>query len=135
MSWKRGSGLVTKAWQTDSRATGVLPFSRPTQAQSDITIPAGTICAAMSDSGGLVEFQTDEAVVLAAGTTSAYVEAAAIVAGAAGNMSTGAISIIRMPVVGISSCTNDAAFSGGTDLESDSDLRQRALYIAIGHSV
>lgn len=120
--------MLPEGRQAGSRATGVLLFSRPTQAQSDITIPAGTICAAMSDSGSLIEFQTDEAVVLSAGTTSAYVEATAIVAGTAGNVSTGSISIIRTPVVGISSCNNDTAFSGGTDQESDTDLRERALY-------
>jgi hypothetical protein len=38
------------------------------------------------------------------------------------------VSLIRTPVVGIVSCTNDAAFSGGTDQESDEDLRERALY-------
>ena len=65
----------------------------------------------MSDSGSLIEFQTDEVVVLSAGNTSAYIEATAIMAGTAGNVSTGAISIIRTPVVGISSCINDAAFS------------------------
>jgi hypothetical protein len=82
----------------------------------------------MSDSGSLIEFQTDEIAVLSTGTTSAYFEATAIVAGTTGNVSTGAISIIRTPIVGISSCTNDAAFSGGTDQESDTDLRERVLY-------
>jgi hypothetical protein len=67
-------------------------------------------------------------VVLAAGTTSAYVEATAIVASTTGNVKTGAISIIRTPVVGISSCINDAAFSDSTDQESDNDLRERAHY-------
>lgn len=40
----------------------------------------------------------------------------------------GLISIIRTPVVGITTCTNDSPFTGGTDQESDSDLRERALY-------
>ena len=30
--------------------------------------------------------------------------------------------------MGISSCSNDAAFTSGTDQESDEDLRTRALY-------
>ena len=58
----------------------------------------------------------------------AYVEATAIKAGTAENVRTGAISIIRTPIVGIPSCTNDAPFTGGTDQESDEDLRTRALY-------
>ncbi|MDD1736967.1 MAG: baseplate J/gp47 family protein, partial [Methanothrix sp.] len=114
--------------QAGTRATGVILFFRPSAAQSDITIPAGIICAATSESGGLIEFQTIEAVVLEAGYAMAYVEASAIKAGTAGNVSTGAISIIRTPVVGITSCTNDAPFTGGTDQESDTDLRERALY-------
>jgi len=75
--------------QAGSRATGVILFSRPSAAQSDITIPAGTICAATSESGGLIEFQTTEAGVLEAGYAMAYVEASAIKAGTAGNVSTG----------------------------------------------
>ena len=114
--------------QAGTRATGVILFSRPSAAQSDIAIPAGTTCAAASESGGLIEFQTTEAVVLEAGYAMAYVEATAIKAGTAGNVSTGAISIIRTPIVGIPSCTNDAPFTGGTDQESDTDLRERALY-------
>jgi hypothetical protein len=114
--------------QAGTRAKGVILFSRPSAAQSDITIPAGTICAATSESGGLIEFQTTEAVILEAGYAMAYVEASAIKGCSAGNVSTGAISIIRTPVVGILSCTNDAPFTGGTDQESDTDLRERALY-------
>ncbi|MRR39212.1 hypothetical protein EG829_32135, partial [bacterium] len=86
------------------------------------------MCAAASESGGLIEFQTTEAVVLEAGYAMAYVEATAIKAGTTGNVSTGAISIIRTPIVGIESCTNDAPFTGGTDQESDTDLRERCLY-------
>ncbi|MDD1761386.1 MAG: baseplate J/gp47 family protein [Methanothrix sp.] len=38
------------------------------------------------------------------------------------------MSRLLKKVVVITSCTNDAAFSGGTDQESDTDLRERALY-------
>jgi len=109
-------------------ATGVILFSRSTAAASDIVIPANTICAAVAEDGTLTEFQTDEAVTLTAGTTQVYANATAKEVGAAGNVATGLISIIRTPVVGITSCTNDAPFAGGTDEESDSDLRERALY-------
>lgn len=114
--------------QAGTKATGVILFTRPTAAPSDITIPAGTICAATSETGSLIEFTTDEVVVLAAGQTTAYVEATAISAGSTGNVSAGTIQTIRTPIVGILSCTNDAPFTGGTDRESDTDLRERALY-------
>lgn len=70
--------MLPEGRRPGTRAKGVLLFSRPTPAQSDIIIPAGTICAAMSDSGNLIEFQTDEVVVLLVGNTSAYIEATAI---------------------------------------------------------
>ena len=109
-------------------ATGVILFSRSTAAPSDIIIPANTICAAVAEDGTLTEFQTDEAVTLLAGNTQAYANATALQAGAAGNVVSGLISIIRTPVIGITNCTNDSPFTGGTDQESDSDLRERALY-------
>ncbi len=120
--------MLPEGRQAGIQATGVLLFSRPTAAASDITIPAATICAAVADDGTLLQFTTDEAVVLAAGDTQAYVNATAQVAGTAGNVSTGLVTIIRTPIVGISAVTNDAPFSGGTDQESDTDLRERALY-------
>jgi len=120
--------MLPSGRQAGTRATGVLVFSRPTAAPSDITIPAGTICAAVNDDGTLEQFQTTEEVTLGAGDTQAYADATAIVAGTAGNVSTGLVTIIRTPIVGIATCTNDAAFAGGTDQESDTDLRERALY-------
>jgi uncharacterized phage protein gp47/JayE len=119
--------MLPEGRQAGSRATGVLLFTRPSAAQSDITIPAGTICAALSGSD-LIEFQTDAVVVLEAGYTSAYVESKAIQTGEAGNVSAGTVSIIRTPIVGITACSNDTAFSGDTDPESDTDLREKALY-------
>ncbi len=120
--------ILPEGRRAGTRATGIIMFSRPTAAHNDITIPAGTICAAMSDSGSLIEFQTDAPAVLEAGSTVAYAEATAISAGTAGNVSTGTVTIIRTPIVGISSCNNDAPFTGGTDQEDDEHLRQRAIY-------
>ena len=48
--------MLPEGRRPGTRAKGVLLFSRPTPAQSDIIIPAGTICAAISDSGSLIEF-------------------------------------------------------------------------------
>jgi len=120
--------MLPEGRQAGIAATGVLVFSRPTAALSDITIPAGTVCAALADDGTLIQFTVDEAVTLETGDTQAYANATAQVAGTAGNVSTGLVTIIRTPIVGISEVTNDAPFSGGTDEESDTDLRERALY-------
>lgn len=120
--------MLPEGRQPGTYATGVVIFSRSTAAPSDIIIPANTICAAVAEDGTLTEFQTDEAVTLTTGNTQVYANATALLAGTAGNVVAGLISIIRTPVVGITTCTNDSPFTGGTDQESDSDLRERALY-------
>ncbi|MDH7596907.1 MAG: baseplate J/gp47 family protein [Methanothrix sp.] len=120
--------ILPEGRRSGERATGTILFSRPTPAPSDIVIPAGTICAAVGDDRTLVEFETTETVTLAQNAFEVYAPARAIRAGTKGNVHAGAISIIRTPVLGITSCTNDMAFTGGTDMESDEDLRRRALY-------
>jgi hypothetical protein len=120
--------LLPGGRQAGTRATGVVLFSRPSLAESDITIPAGTICAAVAEDGTLIEFSTDAVAILESGTDNEYVEATAISAGADGNVSTGTVTLIRTPIVGISQVSNDVPFTGGTDAESDDDLRQRAMY-------
>jgi hypothetical protein len=109
-------------------ATGAVLFGRPTAAVYDIVIPAGTVCAALADDGSFILFTTDDPVTLAEGQTSVYAYATAQAAGAAANVITGAITAIRTPIVGIATVTNDSPFTGGTDQESDADLRERALY-------
>lgn len=120
--------MLPEGRQTGLHATGVLLFSRPSDAPSDIVIPAGTIAACLDEDGTLRQFATVEAVTLLAGERKAYCDAAAIEAGTASNVGTGLVTMIRTPIVGISSVTNDAPFTGGTDEESDTDLRERALY-------
>ena len=120
--------MLPEGRQPGIAATGVLIFSRPTAALSDIVIPAGTVCAALADDGTLLQFTVDEAVTLTTGETQVYASATAQASGKAGNVSTGLVNIIRTPIVGIQAVTNDAPFSGGTDQESDTDLRERALY-------
>lgn len=111
-----------------TRATGVITFTRPSPAPSDITIPAGTICAAMGDDGELIEFETTETVVLSKNYFEVHAPARAVQAGCKGNVNAGTIRIIRTPVVGVTACVNDSVFTGGTDQESDEELRHRAMY-------
>lgn len=110
------------------RASGVLKFSRPTAALYDILIPAGTLCAMTTEAGQLIKFQTTEAATMVTGQTLAYAAAAAMNIGNEGNVANNTIKTILTPIIGISNCTNDAPFTGGTDQEADEDLRKRALY-------
>jgi hypothetical protein len=111
-----------------TKAAGAVKFLRTTPAVVDYVIPLGTIVAMKTEGGELLEFETIEEVTLLTGQTSIYAEAQAMEEGTAGNVSAYSISLIRTPVYGITSVTNDVAFEDGTDYESDADLRRRYIY-------
>ena len=104
-------------------AQGAIRFSVPAAAESDRTIPAGTVCM----TAGLVRFETTEEAVLEAGSLYADVPAQALEPGAAGNAAAGTILTMAVAPAGVAACTNPAAFTGGTDTESDESLRGRVL--------
>jgi len=106
------------------KATCTLQYATDgTPAGSDITIPAGTKVATQS---GDVEFASDEVVVLPAGNTSVTVAGTATTAGADHNgFVAGQVSEIVNPIAGIASAQNTDKTSGGSDVESDEDFRER----------
>jgi uncharacterized phage protein gp47/JayE len=63
--------------------------------------------------------------VLDAGTSSVTVPVRASIAGAAGNVAAGAISLIVSEIDGIDTASNAAAFAGGQDAETDAAVRLR----------
>ena len=105
------------------RAQGVLRFETDSAAQTDLSIPAGTVCMTAEQ----VRFETLEDVVLQAGETAAQVRAQAVEPGSAGNAAAGTIRAMAVAPVGVSRCTNPAAFAGGLEEETDEALRVRVL--------
>ena len=81
-------------------AVGVLRFSVPSAPDTDLSIPAGTVC---------------------------LTAAQAVEAGAAGNAAAGTIRAMAVAPVGVSQVTNPEAFTGGADVEDDEALRARVL--------
>jgi uncharacterized phage protein gp47/JayE len=112
-----------------TRAAGVLRFSRATPSQTDRVIEAGTIASTVPDgSGQSVRFTTLSRVVLKAGEL--YVDAAteAVVPGDSGNIFADLVrNFVGVAPQGIETVTNPEPFTGGTDQESDEDLRERSL--------
>lgn len=104
-------------------AEGLITFSTASTASADWTIPVGTVCM----TAGLVRFETVEEGTLASGESSVTVSAQAVEAGSSGNVSAGSILTMSVAPVGVSSCINSEAFVGGTDEESDEDLRTRVM--------
>ena len=106
-----------------TKAVGTLRFTVESAPVADMTIPAETVCM----TAGEVRFQTTEAAVLTAGSLSVDVTAEAVESGRGGNVVAGTVSILTACPVAVTGCTNPAAFSGGSDEETDEDFRARIL--------
>lgn len=104
-------------------AGGALRFSLAGAAESDVSVPAGTVCMTAAN----LCFVTTEEGCIAAGTLSCSVAAEAVDAGSGGNVPAGSISYMKLAPTGVSAVTNDAAFTGGTDDEDDDSLRARVI--------
>ena len=104
-------------------AAGSIRFSIDAALESPLTVPAGTVCT----TAGLQRFVTTAEAVIPAGSLSGDAPAVAESAGAGGNVAAGTITRMPLMPTGVSACTNPAAFTGGSDAESDEDLRARIL--------
>ncbi len=108
-----------------TKARGKLTFSRQRSILYDVTIPEGTVCATSGSDG--FRYKTTETVVLPAGSLSVQANAEAELPGTASNTLAETITIMVTPPAAITAVSNALAFSGGTDSESDSDLRKRLI--------
>lgn len=106
-------------------STGTLTFSRDTALGNDILIPIGTICSTTGVNG--TRYETTETVTLTAGDLSVTANARSCEGGADKNASVGSIKVMVTPPPGITSVTNDVAFTGCAAAETDSELRERIL--------
>jgi len=109
-------------------ATGSVIFSRSTAASYDITIPAGTVVMTAKS----IRFETTGAVTLVAGQTTVSAAIEAVVTGASGNVAAYAIATIQSTISGIETVSNPSATVEGSDTETDTALRLRALNYAPG---
>ncbi|WP_290597029.1 MULTISPECIES: baseplate J/gp47 family protein [unclassified Archaeoglobus] len=110
-----------------TKATGIVTFSRSTPATSNIVIPIGTKVATAD---GSVIFQTIEEVILQQGQTSVDAAIEAVEPGSHGNVAENTITKLLDPISGIESVNNASPTSGGSDAESDEELRYRAITYA-----
>lgn len=89
------------------------------------TIPEGFRFAtpAIGDTPA-IEYETKEAYTIQEDGT-AEIQVTAVEAGTGGNVSPGSISLMMTPIKGITSITNPEKITGGTEEESDDELRRR----------
>ncbi|MBQ3404923.1 MAG: baseplate J/gp47 family protein, partial [Oscillospiraceae bacterium] len=105
------------------KAAGTMRFIIDQQLPYDVPVAAGTICRTVT---GLT-FVTVEDRTIPAGELSCDVVCQAGEAGAEGNVPAAAVVYMVNAPVGVSSCTNIGTFTGGSDEESDDELRARVL--------
>ena len=107
-------------------ATTTLTFSTTEASVSDIIIPYNQICSTQQDHNGVIySFKTTEEATLVAGETSVTVPAVCTEAGSL-FVPANTVVIMDSPIIGIDSVTNGEAVNGGSDAETDSELRERS---------
>ena len=107
------------------KAKGILKFSISSALTYNVNIVSGTICSTAQTEG--VRYVTTNDAVLEAGKTSVEVSAEAEEGGSIGNCVADSITTMVTPPTGITTVTNEAAFTGGADEENDESLRFRVL--------
>jgi len=114
-------GLTRK---TGTKAEGAVVFTPESDTHDDILIPRGTeVCT----TGDMRRFVTVEDGTLPSNRSELTVSVIATEKGASYNVAPGTVGIIVTPVIGIGEVTNEITFYGGSDDESDDDLRARVL--------
>ncbi|MCI1965722.1 MAG: baseplate J/gp47 family protein [Oscillospiraceae bacterium] len=107
------------------RAHGTLTFSRESSIWFNLPVEAGTVCSTTGKNP--VRYVTTEDAVLKADTLSVEVPAQAEKGGVSGNTEAGTVTVAVTLPTGIQAVTNESAFVGGEDRESDDALRSRLL--------
>ena len=113
-------GLARK---NGTKAVGRAVFCTAADEHDDIMIPAGTVVGT-ADS---LRFVTDSDVILRDGATTVTADVTAAQPGSAYNITSGKLCVMVTPVMGVESVRNSVVFSGGTDDETDEQLRKRVV--------
>lgn len=96
---------------------------------SGTTIPAGFKFAAPATADTpAIEYQTTEKYTIGEDGT-VRVQITAVEAGPKGNVPANTVTLMMTPIKGITSITNEANIAGGTEVESDDELRNRIMEI------
>ncbi|HBY2166733.1 TPA: baseplate J/gp47 family protein [Klebsiella pneumoniae] len=109
-----------------SAAEGVIRFAK-SDAQREVTVPAGTIIQTERVNGKIHQVITTGDRTIAAGVASALLPVVAVEEGAGANLAPGYYRILPVAVDGIASAQNEEDWLTvpGADIEADDDLRDR----------
>lgn len=113
-------GLTRKA---ATKASGVVRFTG--SAGTAIAIGTEVSTAAVSADDEPISFLTTESGTISSTTVDLAVEA--VNEGADGNVGANTVTVLVSPNAGVSAVANPSAITGGSDVETDEDLRYRVL--------
>jgi uncharacterized phage protein gp47/JayE len=109
------------------KASGVVRVELKNSNPQDLNLPSGSpfyTRQALPSSGNPMFFTTSQAIVIPAGSYVAEVPVECTVVGTAGNVPPDSVVYVG-DILGATSVTNPQAFTGGVDIETDNELRQR----------
>lgn len=106
-----------------TKAKGTVDFGTYSSAQRTLIIPKGTVVST-SDKNPVL-FETDEEATIMTGQVRTTVSCTALESGSNSNVRANRVNIIVTPVGDVSIVTNPTTFTGGSDAESDEELRGR----------
>lgn len=124
-------GVVRKS---ATKCTTTLVFGRSAASTSDILIPSGSVVSTRADNdGNTIEFVVDDDYVLEAGELEVTVPCTAKDAGII-YVPSNTVVVMNKPIMNIEYVNNPDNIYGGSDAESDSELRERArdVFSALG---
>lgn len=105
------------------RAVGSITFERSSTSETETFIPRGTQVA--TEGAGAVVVATLVPALMMRNDLSITVPAQAVVGGTSGNIGANSLSRAITPLTGVGTFTNTSAFTGGTEAESDAQVRAR----------
>lgn len=103
---------------------GEVTFSLKEAVDRNLSIPKGSVVAGFAS---LLRFETTEDAVIFAGDLSVTVKAKSLGVGREYNLLEDNITVMVTPPAGVDSVTNEIAFTGGCNRESDESLRARII--------
>ncbi len=115
-------GITRKEAQ---KATGEVKFTLQALSSTDVVIESGTIVSTKGENAR--RFVTTNTVVIGAGSMSTKATVEACEGGADYNILQNTATVLVTPVLYVNSVTNEMAFKGGLDRETDEELRMRVL--------
>lgn len=115
-------GLTRKS---GTKAVGEVDFYLPYLMNEDVEVPQGTVIA--TEGADSVRFETDETIIIRAGTLAGHAYITALEEGENGNVAEQTITVLVTPVARVTRVQNDYRTELGSDIETDEELRRRVL--------